>query len=130
MMKTVMKARIIQTYTHAEVKKEIAARLGICLHVQGRVNHGGCKVDPDYQCVGRPLKSKPNGWRVDSILELLRGLCQPETAKFVSEQRDEFMFELEQLIPILDEHEYNINRAANCGIMARIISFSKTESTK
>ena len=122
--------RIIQTYTHAEVKKEIAARLGICLHVQGRVNHGGCKVDPDYQCVGRPLKSKPNGWRVDSILELLRGLCQPETAKFVSEQRDEFMFELEQLIPILDEHEYNINRAANCGIMARIISFSKTESTK
>ena len=41
--------RIIQTYARAEVKKEIAADLGVTLHVQGRVNHGGCKVDPDYQ---------------------------------------------------------------------------------
>lgn len=119
--------RIIQTYTHSEVKKEIAAKLGISLYVHGRVNHGGCKVDPDHQCVGKSLKSKPDGWRVDSLLQLFRGMCQPETAEFVSDQRDRFLSELKELVPILDKHEYNTNRAANCGIMARIISFSKKE---
>ena len=121
--------RIIQTYTHAEVRKEIAAKLGICLYVPGRVNQGGCKVDPDYRCAGRSLKSKPSRWRVDGILQLLRGLCQPETAEFMSKKLKKFLSELAQLIPILDRHEYNINSAANCGIMARIISLVKKGST-
>ena len=120
--------RIIQTFTHAQVRKEIAGRHGIQLHVQGRVNDGGCKVDPDYQWVGEPLTSKPSHWRVDTLLQLLRGMCQPETVDFMHDARNQFIKDLDTLIPSLDKHEYSINETANCGIMARIVSFKKKMS--
>ena len=120
--------RIIQTFAHAQVRKEIAGRHGIQLHVQGRVNDGGCKVDPDYQCVGQTLISKPSHWRVDTLLQLLRGICQPETVEFLRGARDQFITDMETLIPSLDKHEYSINETANCGIMARIVSLRKKTS--
>ena len=117
--------RIIQTYAHAEIRKEIAAKIGITLYVPGRVNHGGCKVDPDYQNTKERLIRKPKEWRVDRLLMLIRGICQKETCKFMTEDLERFILDLKALVPALDEHEYNINEAANCGIMARIVSFKK-----
>ena len=115
--------RIIQTYARAEVKKEIAADLGVTLHVQGRVNHGGCKVDPDHQCGGRKLVSKPDEWRVDQLVCLFVALSNPEIAPAMKKQRKRFIRELESIISAMDRHEYNVNFAANSGIMARLIHF-------
>lgn len=120
--------RIIQTYMHAEVRKEIAAKWGVVLYVQGRINDGGCKVDPDYQREdGLKAISKPREWRVDAILELFRALCKPATAPAFGEEVNEFLAELESLAPALDEHIYNTNAAANCGIMARLVSFRSNQ---
>ena len=117
--------RIVQTYTHAEVRKEIAARFGITLHVQGRLNHGGCKVDPDYQQTEKTLIAKPDNWKVDRLLMLMRGICQPETRPFMTDQLNLFVSDLHELVPAFDKHHYNVNEAANCAIMARIVSFKK-----
>ena len=117
--------RVIQTYARTEVKKEIAAELGIKLHVQGRVNHGGCKVDPDHQRGRTKYVSKPEEWRVDGLLSLLHGACKPDTSPGLVGDIEEFIGELESVAAILDQHEYNFNDAANSGIMARLIAFKK-----
>ena len=120
--------RIIQTYARTEVKKEIAADLGVTLHVQGRVNHGGCKVDPDYQRGPKEASevvSKPKEWRVDDLLNLLHGLCLPATRTGLVADMNQFLGELESVADALDKHEYQVNDAANSGIMARLIAFKK-----
>ena len=115
--------RIIQTYVHAEVRKEIAAKWGIVLYVQGRINDGGCKIDPDYERDdGVNVISKPKEWRVDVLLEFFRGICNTETAPALTTELGTFISELQSLVPALDTHEYNTNTAANSGIMARLIS--------
>ena len=123
--------RIIQTYARAEVKKEIAADLGVTLHVQGRVNHGGCKVDPDYQRGPKEASqvvSKPDEWRVDDLLNLLHGVCLPDTCPGLQDEMNQFLGELESVADALDKHEYQVNDAANSGIMARLIAFKKEKS--
>ena len=123
--------RIIQTYARAEVKKGTAADLGVTLHVQGRVNHGGCKVDPDYQRGPKEASqvvSKPDEWRVDDLLNLLHGVCLPDTCPGLQDEINQFLGELESVADALDKHEYQVNDAANSGIMARLIAFKKEKS--
>ena len=98
--------RIIQTYVHAEVRKEIAAKWGIVLYVQGRINDGGCKIDPDYERDdGVNVISKPKEWRVDVLLEFFRGICNTETAPALTTELGTFTSELQSLVPALDTHE-------------------------
>lgn len=44
--------RILVTYCHAELRKELAQKLGIKIHIQDRINQGGCKITND------PLKNE------------------------------------------------------------------------
>lgn len=119
--------RIIQAYAHAELRKEIAAELGLRIYVSGRVNDGGCKVDPDYQTRRQNLVSKPKHWRVDALLNLWKCACNDATRPVFEGEISAFTDELEMLAAACDRHAYNVNESANSGIMARLVSFSKTQ---
>ena len=115
--------RILTCYAHNELRKTLGADLGVILHVPGRVNSGGCKVDPDYRS-DIELIAKPSDWRVDDILQLFRGLTNSETAPALKDDALLFISELKKIFPQLDMHEYKVNEAANSTIMARLIKFS------
>lgn len=114
---------ILATYVHNELRKRFADDLGITIHIPGRVNSGGCKVDPDHQCKSEPL-SKPKGWRVDTILQLLRGLTNEEVAPALKDEALLFQSQLSEIAEQLDTHQYSVNEAANSTIMARLIKFA------
>ena len=123
--------RIVATYTNAEMRKRAAARLGLTIHIPGRINQGGCKVDPDYQRGPKEASqvvSKPDEWRVDDLLNLLHGVCLPDTCPGLQDEMNQFLGELESVADALDKHEYQVNDAANSGIMARLIAFKKEKS--
>ena len=114
---------ILATYVHNELRKMFADDLGITIHIPGRVNSGGCKVDPDHQCKSEPL-SKPKGWRVDTILQLLRGLTNEEVAPALKDEALLFQSQLSEIAEQLDTHQYSVNEAANSTMMARLIKFT------
>ena len=119
--------RILTTYVHNELRKKFADKLGIAIHIPGRVNCGGCKVDPDHQCTSRRLY-KPEGWRVDSIIELLRGLTNEEVAPALDHDASLFRSQLSEMADQLDMRQYSVNEAANSTIMARLIKFTSEKS--
>ena len=67
--------------------------------------------------------SKPGEWRVDQLVCLFVALSNPDIAPAMKKQRKRFIRELESIISAMDRHEYNVNFAANSGIMARLIHF-------
>ena len=115
--------RIVTCYAHNELRKKLGADLGVTLHVPGRVNSGGCKVDPDYKS-DCELIAKPSEWRVDDILQLFRGLTNSDTSPALELDAKEFVSELREISPQLDLREYKVNEAANSTIMARLIKFT------
>ena len=115
--------RIVTCYAHNELRKKLGADLGVTLHVPGRVNSGGCKVDPDYKSDSE-LIAKPSEWRVDDILQLFRGLTNSDTSPALELDAKEFVSELREISPQLDLREYKVNEAANSTIMARLIKFT------
>ena len=116
--------RILSTFTHAELRKQCASELNLCIHVQGRLNSGGCKVDPDYAMSG-PLIAKPQGWRVDAILQLFHGLSSEKIAPALKSDVKLFTSQLSGICSQLDRHVYGVNETANATIMARLIKFNK-----
>ena len=121
--------RIVETYTNAELKKRVAAKLGVTIHIPGRINQGGCKVDPDHQCGGRKLTKKPKLWRVDDLVNLLTSLCNPKTSSAMADDLKIFLQELDSIASAVDRHEYSVNSAANNGIMARLVHFHRSNQT-
>ena len=120
--------RIISTYARNELRKEIAERLGLTLYVQGRLNAGGCKIDPDsvMQEMHEELISKPGDWNSPDIITLARALCCPDTCTAMETEAREFANEL-NVVATSDTVELSEpNAAANCGILARLFEFHKS----
>ena len=116
--------RILAAYTNAELRKELATELGLRLHVPDRVNDGGCKLDP---CIDPDANSrrigKPDGWRVDDIVQLAHAACSRNTGPAMEEDVREFAQDLDRLAPALDIRHYKISDTANSCIMARLIAY-------
>ena len=95
------------------------------LHVQGRINDGGAKVDEKSEVIDidADLISKPSNWSVTRIIELLHGICVPAMRDAFHEDLHSFIDELEQLGPLFEMRDCDINPTANNGILARLISF-------
>lgn len=120
-------ARILSTYAHNEMRKELAARLGLVLRVQRRINHGGCKIDLDAtmrEGVGS-LVTKPEEWSVPYVVNLVRALCSPDVAPAMEQDVEQFTKDLEMISSISEEQtsEFTPNATANSGIMARLLNF-------
>ena len=48
---------ILSSFAHAELRKQLADKLGLTLHVSKRINQGGCKLENDD-----PSKIKTPEW--------------------------------------------------------------------
>ena len=72
--------RIITAFSHANIRKKIAKKYNIKLHVQGRINDGGAKVDEKSEAekVSEDLISKPSDWSITRIIELFHAICVPK----------------------------------------------------
>ena len=115
--------RVKCAYTHAELRKELAVQTGVKLHVPGRINDGGCKLDPTLELTeNEGVLSKPSNWRVDRILTLMHASCLTETAPAMKDDVDAFAAELSTLASSLDVRHYKIGDTANSCIMARLIA--------
>ena len=115
--------RILSVYAHAELRKKIAKKYGIKLHVQRRINYGGCKIDEREESFQEKKKSKPDNWSIPYLLQLVEGICNPETLHAFKEDLNNFINDIGTLGTLIDKHEYDSNEAANNGIIARLISF-------
>lgn len=64
------------------IPKKIASKYGFHIHIQSRINDGGCKVDEiaDFQSPPGTLITKPESWNVPEIIQLFAGLCNTETS--------------------------------------------------
>lgn len=121
--------RIISSFAHSELRKKLATQYNIKLHVSGRINDGGCKINEIEDSKSPPgtLISKPENWNVVNILELFAGLCNPATSNAFKDDCKKFINDLDQIGNILNLKERNINDAANSGILARLISFKSED---
>ena len=115
--------RIISSYAHAEIRKKESSHHCLRLNVQGRINDGGCKINEITDVDNDDLISKPDSWSVSNIIQLFRGLCNPEITETMIGNLMIFTSELESFLPLVDQHFYDINQAVNNGILARLISF-------
>ena len=85
---------IVAAFANSEMRKSVAMRHGVRLHVPRRVNDGGVKVDTFDECD----VSIPNGWDAHDILEMLF-----EKAKAISEESSEFDVFFDQLKSVTNE---------------------------
>ena len=116
--------RILSSFTHAEMRKRIARKHKIVIHVQGRINAGGVK---QIAYDTREWK-RPDEWQAENIITALFGCCHDgfrnkEYESFLNK----FCQELDKTFDGIDVHEYQVNETANCSVMARIIKFNRTE---
>ena len=120
--------RIISTYAHNEIRRRLAAKLGLVLRVQGRINHGGCKIDLDAIMNEGSLVTKPRKWSVPYVMNLVRALCCPDVAPAMKTQAEKFANEIDAISVISESQSRDSlpNATANSQIMARLLSF-KTE---
>ena len=65
----------------------------------------------------------PEGWEWQRIVDLFYGLSQRYPREDYVRLSEWFQASLKRISSITDKHEYNINGAANSGIMARLVSF-------
>ena len=114
--------RIMSTYSHAEIRKRIARKYGLILHVSGRIGDGGCKFDGDDESEDDEITT-PANWNVAWIMQLFRGICNPGFAAGLMEDLASFTKQLEGVMSATDRHQYDVNETANSGIIARLISF-------
>ena len=114
--------RILVTYSHCELRKKLAKKHELKLHIQGRVNQGGCKIDQHADAKRKKI-SKPPSWNIPEIIQLLSILCFPETCDAFPEQLKMFIEQIHSLISITNIHYYDFNETANNGIFARLVLF-------
>lgn len=105
--------------------KKISKKYGIRLHVQKRLNDGGCKIDQGSDAKKQPgtLFSRPKNWSIPNILQLLIGICNKDTVEALKPDLENFMNEINELGNLIDIKNYNINETANNNIIARLVSF-------
>ena len=115
---------ITSTYAHAELRKRIARTHGVVLRVFGRLTDAGCKVD-EFSEAGNEcdLTPIPDGWIPERIVDLFFGLTQPPRSADYQLSAKEFRKTVEKVSKVTDRHQYNVNDAANSGIVARLVSF-------
>lgn len=92
----------------------------------GRLTDAGCKVDDSDACESgcdEELMGTPEGWEWELILDLFFGLAQPSRRNKYVRLCEYFRESLKIVALVTDKHEYNINAAANSGIVARLASF-------
>lgn len=118
-------SRIISSFSHSELRKKISKKYGIRLHVQKRLNDGGCKIDQGSDAKKQPgtLFSRPKDWSIPNILQLLIGICNKDTVEALKPDLENFMNEINELGNLIDIKNYNINETANNNIIARLVSF-------
>ena len=114
--------RIHTSFSHAEMRKRFSHKHGLKIHVQGRVNDGGCKIsnNPEQKNI-----KKPPEWVVENFVQSLFGCCKDDLKELCKEQLNHLIGQVRHVVGELDTHEYSINDTANALIMARIISFNK-----
>lgn len=95
------------------------------MHVQKRLNDGGCKIDQGSDAKKQPgtLFSRPKNWSIPNILQLLIGICNKDTVEALKPDLENFMNEINELGNLIDIKNYNINETANNNIIARLVSF-------
>ena len=123
--------RVKCAYTHAELRKELAIQTGVKLYVPGRINDGGCKLDPSLELIEENedvLISKPSTWRVDTIMTLVQAACLTETSAAMKDDVEAFTNELRTIASSLDVRHYKIGDTANSCIMARLIASGSVKS--
>lgn len=116
---------LVTTYAHAELRKRIARKHGLVLRVFGRLTDAGCKIDDLSESANEgDLTTIPEGWTPDVIVDLFFGLTQPPRSAHYEHYANEFAESLRKVSKVTDKHQYNVNSAANSGIVARLISFA------
>ena len=118
--------RILAAFAHAYLRKKIAHKYDLALHIQGRINDGGIKINKKMDSKNEDeLISKPENWSVSRILQLFHGICINETSTVLQQDLSDFIEELENRGPLIKENDYEVNPTANHGILARLISFTE-----
>lgn len=118
--------RIMSTYAHAEIRKHIALKYGLVLHVSGRIGDAGCKCDRRSEVsIAKDLAEIPEGWSVQKIVNLFRALSNTELHEILEDEVHVFTDQMDLISHSTDRHEYDTNETANSGIIARLISFKQ-----
>ena len=117
--------KILSTFCHADIRKELAHKLEIKLHVQNRVNDGGTKVETiTSEQDKNQFFEKPSEWNICEIIQMFQVCCINGTRDMFSESKlQQFANQIDELSKHMDMKEYDVNDAANCSILARLISF-------
>lgn len=109
--------RILTAFAQGEFRKRIAGAYGIILYIPGRINDGGCKQEP------HDTREWTAPWSHSDIIEASFCSCRTDLR---DDGHIEFLNDLAKklldIFPRIDVHEYTVNEAANCGIMARILN--------
>lgn len=109
------------------MRKRNAAHYGFKLHVQGRINDGGCKLPNPLD---DKLISKHPDWRVENFIQYFYGSCKDDLREVCEDSLVQMIEQIKKVVGELDLHEYSVNEAANSAIMARIISFNDKKQSK
>ena len=116
--------RVLTTFSHNELRKELAMKYSLQLHVPTRINKGGCKLESDVDSDQlEPQIDKPARWTISKLLNLAKCMCIPEIAPALDGKIKRFMDELVLISEGVETVCHEVNHAANNGILARLAAF-------
>ena len=111
-------SRILATYAAAELRKEIASKCGLRLYIHNRINAGGCKTNNTYESI-----DLPEDWRVEWIMQMFLGSCDPDFTSHFEQERSAFLEQLNFIAHYTKTKYINNSEVANSQILARLIAF-------
>ena len=113
-------AAIISAFATAEIRKELARKYKIPLHIPRRINDGGAKVNT----LADDGVQHPEQWDANDISSMFVELCNHDLMKSARMDLQEFLVSLKQFVASLDITELpGISEVSNALIIQRNYKF-------
>ena len=111
--------RILRSFTNSELRKQLALKLGITLHIQKRINAGGCKIKKDDDS----MIDTPKWWNSYNIFQILKSLCIPGFESSHLDELEVLINEIKVIATRTSIKTVNSSEIAGSLIIARLFKF-------
>ena len=114
--------KIVSAFANAEMRKELAQKLGLQIYVSRRINDGGAKIEPN----SRDGLVHPKTWDPRDIVSQFREVCHTDLRDTAMNEMMAFQKEFVTFVEKIQERRISPSSpVANCAIMQRNIHFCK-----
>lgn len=116
----------MSSFANSELRKQLANKLGIILHITKRINQGGCKLDKN----DKDLIQKPDWWNPQDVKDILMSLCIPGFENTRIDEVKRLVDDLKFLSSKTSVKTVDSSDVSGSQIIARLLKFQNGKKDK